>query len=244
MKRKFLIIFPITIFIFALVIGVLLYNGVIWFNNPSSQTYPVRGADVSSYQGVIDWNVLSKQNIDFVFIKATEGSSTLDKRFIYNWENANKTQLKVGAYHFFSYDSTGWAQANNFINAVPKEALKLPPAVDIEFYADKEKNLPNREKTDKILSELLNKLEEKYGKKPIIYATTKSYDLYIKGNYSDYKIWIRDIVKSPILSDKRKWTFWQYSNRHVLKGYTGQEKFIDMNVFNGTEIEFENFINK
>ncbi|MDR3643580.1 MAG: GH25 family lysozyme [Clostridia bacterium] len=148
----------------------------------------------------------------------------------------------MGAYHFFSFDSSGSAQANNFIGIVPKQSESLPPVVDIEFYRDKTEKLPDREKTDEILNELLNKLDEHYGKKPIIYATTKSYDLYIKGSYGDYQIWIRDVIKSPVLSDKREWTFWQYSNRQVLKGYKGQEKFIDMNVYRGTKAEFESFV--
>ena len=38
-----------------------------------------------------------------------------------------------------------------------------------------------------------------------------------------------------------KWTFWQYSNRHVLSGYSGNERYIDMNVFCGSEEEFDKY---
>jgi|GEM_PF-5758884 len=47
--------------------------------------YPVRGVDVSSYQGDIDWEILSEQNIHFAFIKATEGSSFVDEYFETNY---------------------------------------------------------------------------------------------------------------------------------------------------------------
>ncbi|GGH18887.1 glycoside hydrolase family 25 protein [Paenibacillus segetis] len=227
----------------AVILGILLYNGVIWFNQPSSQKYPVRGIDVSAYQGTIDWDVVSQQEIDFAFIKATEGSSSQDERFNYNWEKANQTPLKIGAYHFFSYDSSGATQADNFIQTVGNSAVALPPVIDIEFYGDKEKNPPSKKATIQILDELLNKLEHYYGRKPIIYATHKSYDLYLKGTYTDYPIWIRDVLKTPTLPDKTPWTFWQYSSREKLEGYEGQEKFIDMNVFHGTESEFEYFVN-
>ena len=40
---------------------------------PSKQDYPVRGVDLSYYQGNIDWDVLASQGVDFCFIKATEG---------------------------------------------------------------------------------------------------------------------------------------------------------------------------
>ena len=77
--------------------------------------------------------------------------------------------------------------------------------------------------------------------KPVIYATEKSYDLYLAGEYADYDIWIRDVVTVPSLSDGRQWTFWQYTNRERLEGYSGDERFIDMNVFWGTEEEFANY---
>ncbi len=37
--------------------------------------YPIRGVDVSHYQGEIEWEQFREQGIDFAFIKATEGSS-------------------------------------------------------------------------------------------------------------------------------------------------------------------------
>lgn len=36
-------------------------------------------------------------------------------------------------------------------------------------------------------------------------------------------------------------TFWQYCNRGRLDGYDGAEQYIDLNVFNGTKEEFENY---
>lgn len=240
-RHKFLIILFSTLLLTILLTGFLLYNGVLWFNHPSKQKYPIRGVDVSSYQGNIDWNLLSLQNIKFTFIKATEGSKSKDERFDINWKNANKTALKVGAYHFFSYDSDGSSQARNFMNNVPKRPNSLPPVIDIEFYGNKEKNPPSKKQVDEILHILLNNLESYYGKKPVIYCTEKSYNLYIKSGYASYPIWIRNIITQPSLSHDQKWTFWQYSNRVRLKGYNGSEKFIDMNVFNGTSQEFYDF---
>jgi lysozyme len=241
MKKK--VIFGLLGFslVVAIICAILLYNGIIWFNNPSQKDYPVRGIDVSSYQGIIDWKVLSQQNIDFVFIKATEGSSFKDKMFEYNWVNANKTKLQVGAYHFFSFDSSGITQAENFISTVPVEEGMLPPVIDFEFYADKEKNPLAKDEALEILDEIIVAFEMHYGQRPIIYATKRSYTLYLEDGYDDYPIWIRDIFRKPNWLGEDTWTFWQYSNRKVLDGYKGKEKYIDMNVFNGTEIEFQQF---
>lgn len=216
----------------------LLWNGIILLNNPSMTEYPVRGVDVSSYQGEIDWKTLSSQNLSFAFIKATEGSSFVDPCFDYNYEKAQKTDLRIGAYRFFNYDSSGEDQAENFISTVSKIDNMLPPVIDLEFYGDKEKNPPEQKAVREQLDRMLKKLEDHYGQKPIIYATEKSYSLYLAGVYEEYDIWIRNVITGPSLSDNRQWTFWQYTNREQLTGYRGKEKYIDMNVFSGTPEEF------
>ena len=241
--KKIIYGFFIIVILTICIIALLIYNGNIKFNHPSSEDYPVRGIDVSEYQGEIDWKKLSNQNIDFAYIKATEGSSYVDERFLYNYQNAITTNLKIGAYHFFSFDSEASFQSENFIKNVPKDMNLLPPVVDIEFYGDKKKNIPDVETTREQLKKLLEQLEEYYEKKPIIYATNVSYNLYIKDNFEGYKIWIRDIFSTPNLKDNRKWTLWQYTNRERLEGYKGKEKFIDMNVFNGNHEEFIEFVN-
>lgn len=232
-----LIIFAIILTI-VISVGIMLWNGIIFLNNPSIDEYPVRGVDVSSYQGKIDWKTLSEQDIQFAFIKATEGISFVDPNFSENYSNAQKTNLRIGAYHFFSYDSSGKTQAENFIKVVPISDNMLPPVVDVEFYSDKEQNPPNSKDVDKELNAFLQEIEKYYKKKPIIYATGKSYDMFISGKYNDYNIWIRNILSYPSLSDNKQWTFWQYTDRSVLDGYSGDEKFIDMNVFNGSKEDF------
>ena len=47
------------------IMAYLIWNGWILLNNPSKTRYPVRGVDVSHYQGEIDWKVLGRQDIDF-----------------------------------------------------------------------------------------------------------------------------------------------------------------------------------
>ena len=51
------------------------------------------GVDISSYQGNVDMEKLKEQNIKFVYIKATEGSSHQDEMFAANWDNAKKAGI-------------------------------------------------------------------------------------------------------------------------------------------------------
>lgn len=225
----------------AIVLGLMLYNGAIHFNNPSLREYPVQGVDVSAYQGAIDWDTLASQNISFAYIKATEGSGMEDKMFKANWSGATQTTLKVGAYHFFSFESPGATQADNYIKTVPKLKGGLPPAIDLELYGAYTDSPPSKEYISRELDAMLAKLEAHYGKKPVIYVTEECYRMYIRGGYAQNPIWIRDVFTKPFLPDGHRWTFWQYSGRYVLKGYAGKERFIDMNVFGGSPVQFNAF---
>lgn len=200
---------------------------------PDPEQYPVMGVDVSRYQGVIDWNILETQNVQFAFIKATEGSSHQDPCFSRNWENIRNTGIYAGAYHFFSFESSGETQAKNFIRTVGELDGNLPPVVDFEFYGDYAGNPLSKAETREILNSLLAGLEEYYQVKPILYLTEKTYYYYILGGgYGDYPLWMRDTYAEPM----NHWKFWQYSDQGRLDGYDGiqadhTEVCIDLNVY-------------
>ena len=198
---------------------------------PTPQVWEVFGVDVSAYQGEVDWVRLAEQGVDFAFCKATEGSGYADATFPRNWAGAQAAGVMVGAYHFFSYDSPGETQADNFIAQVPVTPGALPPVVDIEFYGDKLQNPPEREEVRAILDPLLERLEAHYGQKPILYVTYRSYALYIRGEYRDYPLWVSRPLLAPL---DKAWTFWQYSHSARLEGYRGSEERIDLNVFRGS----------
>lgn len=242
MKKKLWIGAAVLLLFDAILFGLLIYQGKITINHPSEADYPIRGVDVSYYQGEIDWEVLAEEDIDFAFIKATEGSSHIDVRFEENWERSGKTGLKRGAYHFFSFESEGAAQAEHFISVVPKEEGMLSPVIDIEFYGDRFYNRPDVEETRKQLQSLLDRLEEHYGVKPLIYATESSYSTYIRGAFDEYPLWIRNVYFSPNMGMPGKWTFWQYDSEAKLQGYSGEEEHIDLNVFYGSEKDWMNFL--
>lgn len=201
-----------------------------WFVDESKSTI---GVDVSSYQADIDMNKLKDQDIQFVYIKATEGSSTQDARFAENWENAKNAGLLSGAYHFFSYDSEGRTQAENFIKTVgPDLKGRLLPVVDVEYYGDKEQNPPEKADVVRELKVYLELVEKEYGIKPVIYTRSDLYKKYLKGEFDDYKKWMSSLYTPLTWNYKDDWYIWQYLNRGELEGYTGGEKYIDLNVLN------------
>ena len=231
-KLKVILITAAALVLTCIVICACLNFGIIHINHPELKGYKIKGVDVSSYQGDIDWDVLSSQGIEFAYIKATEGSKTVDRCFEANWKGASDTSLRIGAYHFFSFESSGENQAKLFTNTVEAVPNMLPPVIDVEFYGSFHSGDDiDVDAVKKELRSMIDILTEHYGVKPIIYVSSETYELIVKDDFADCGIWYRSVY-GPVPSDVR-WTIWQYSNRYVLKGYNGSERYIDMNVLAG-----------
>lgn len=192
----------------------------------------VIGADISEYQADVDMPVLMEQGIEFIYIKATEGSGHVDSMFAQNWENAQECGLAAGAYHFFSFDSPGEMQAENYINTVGDLEGKLIPAVDVEYYADKKENPPAKEDVVRELGAFIAALEKEYHVKPLIYCSGDVYEKYIMEDFGGYPRWVRSIYYPVTFEAGSNWVVWQYCDTAELEGYAGGERCIDLNVLN------------
>ena len=232
-KALIVIIVIILLVVFFTVFGLAKAKKIFinkWFVNEEKN---VIGVDISSYQADVDMNKLKEQGVAFVYIKATEGSSLQDNRFQENWKNAKHADLLSGAYHFFSYDSPGKTQAENFIDAVGEDMTgRLLPVADVEYYGDKEENPPRKEDVIRELSAFLDALELQYGVKPMIYTRSDIYKKYLKGTFDSYPYWISSLYTPLNWNYHGDWYLWQYLNRGILEGYEGGEKYIDLNVVN------------
>ena len=222
------------VLLFAAVLLVFFDEGYIRFNYPDEDKYPVRGIDISHHQTDIDWGLLERARLDFVFIKATEGGDHKDSKFGEYWKRAGELGLARGAYHFFTFCKPGREQAENYIGTVPAGEGLLPPVIDIEYGGNCSAR-PSREEILREIDEFSDIVERRYGSRPLIYATKKSYEDFISDELPSYLIWIRDIYRTPRRPDGREWSFWQYTNRGRLWGIKG---FVDLNVFHGTRGEF------
>lgn len=235
--KKFLKIFIVIIAVLLvafLTVFILAKTKVIfineWFVDKNNSTI---GVDISSYQANVDMEKLKEQNIRFVYIKATEGSTLQDDKFAVNWANAEKAGLPSGAYHFFSFDSPGSTQAENFIKTVGDDLKgRLLPTVDVEYYGDKKENPPAKNDVVRELTAFLQALEAHYGTKPMIYTGSEIYEKYLQDFSGTYKMWISSFYTPLSWNYHGDWYIWQYLNRGTLEGYSGGEKYIDLNVLN------------
>lgn len=193
--------------------------------HPSERRYPSQGIDVSHHQGSIAWAKLPRQGVDFAYIKATEGADHVDRRFSINWRAARAAGIRRGAYHFFTLCRSGRDQAAHFVRHVPTEAAALPPAVDLEFPGNCPRR-PSQAKFHKELGDFLRIVEERYGKRAVLYLTPHFDRRYrVSANFRR-QLWLRSIRSEPRFG-ARRWTIWQSSNSRRLDGVHGR---VDWNV--------------
>lgn len=195
----------------------------------------LQGVDVSHHQKEIEWDtVIARQNLDFAFVKATEGHNHFDTLFCHNWENLRRLGIRRGAYHFFRAYGCGYEQAQNFLQTVEMEPGDLAPVLDIE-------------RTDGIAPEImieeariwLDIVESNLGIRPIIYTNQFFYETYLAGHFENYPLWIaRYSDESPLLTTGKRWNIWQYSNEGCLDGIS---KKVDLNIFPGNLAMLDRF---
>lgn len=155
--------------------------------------------------------------VSFVFIKATEGVSMVDKDFKRNWQDAGRSGLRRGAYHFFRSSKDGEAQARLFIKTVGDLRFKdLPPVLDIETIH----RGGSMKKLNEEALKWLETIEGHYDRKPIVYTGSSfARDWLSKRITDNYPVWIAHYEKDR--PDFDGWTFWQFTDKAVVKGVPG-----------------------
>lgn len=200
------------------------------FGIPMPAGYTVHGIDVSRHQGTIYWERVSRMkkngiSISFVFIKATEGITRNDTKFDRNWSGAKKYGILRGAYHFYYPSRDADKQAENFIKHVKLTKGDLPPVVDIEI-----SNGQSSSEIRKGLQKMLDRLEDNYSMKPIIYTNINFYNTHLAEKFDEYPLWIAGYFDQDRFQNEFEthWNFWQHSEKGKVDGIKGS---VDFNVF-------------
>ena len=182
----------------------------------------IQGIDVSHWQGLIDW---TKVDRDFAYIKATESTNYKDDKFALNWQGARDNGIKVGAYHFWRFATDPVKQAEYFFDYVTQHGYPgdLPPALDLEdTYA------PKSNATPAAFSKALVRIEELFGRKPIIYTAQWWWNPWTLSNknFSNYDLWVafygyKIFLPRYIPAGWTKQAIWQKSAKGSVPGVAG-----------------------
>jgi lysozyme len=221
-------------------LSALVLAGILYFGYPYLEFarlwFSVIGVDVSHHQNEIDWKTLTKTDVRFAYVKATEGGDYVDPLFQQNWKDARAAGLAVGAYHFFTRCKTGADQAKNFLAVLPSDIDALPPVLDAEKMEPCGGSAPELDPLKEIHA-FIDAVNAKAGCKPILYVSQEFELRYFDQSLDGELFWVRGIFDLPG-QRHRNWVLWQYHDAGSREGVTGP---LDLDVFRGTANDFETF---
>ena len=196
-----------------------------WFylqhHRPSLRGGETYGVDVSAHQGEIDWPAVAADDIDFAYLKATEGATFTDSMFVANWTASGAAGVRRGAYHFFTLCSPAAAQAAHFL-AVAGTQAELPPALDLELNGNCGRR-PSAADVDAEVTAFVTAVEKATAERVLLYVGEEFADRYRLSVTRGRDLWVRHLLRRP----SGQWRVWQARDRAHVKGIRGS---VDLDV--------------
>ncbi|NLL77717.1 MAG: hypothetical protein GX235_10820 [Clostridiales bacterium] len=203
-----------------------------YFQDGKSISY--LGADVSKYNGEVDFASLKDAGIDFVMIRLGargygSGQIMLDEKFADNIKKASEAGLDIGIYFFSQAITTDEAveEANFVIQNLGDYKITYPIAFDMEYVKNDTARIEalSRDQKTSVTKAFLDTIKNA-GHKPMIYGTKewliKQIDLT---KLTAYDVWLaqhEDVPDYPY-----QFQMWQYTLEGKASGVTGE---IDLNI--------------
>jgi lysozyme len=179
--------------------------------------------------------------ISFVYIKSTEGISIKNRYYANDYRSCHLNKIPVGAYHFFSTRQDPTTQANHFLRHTSFRRGDLPPMLDIEPSDARINQMGGPEILFKNIRTFLNIVERRLGVRPLLYINqsfVNNWLDYAPDLKKDYHFWI---ARYGEYKPDIHLSLWQLSADGYVKGIQGH---VDLNVFNGYEGQWEEFVSE
>ena len=174
-----------------------------------------QGIDVSSYQGVINWQAVKNSGVTFAFVRVGT-SKTIDTQYINNLQGAAAAGIRTGVY-FYTYATTPEQAANEaalVLQLIAPYQVSFPVAIDIE--AEVQKSL-----TPDQLQAIANSFCTTIGSQgyyPMVYASRNWFVQRI-GNVAWDK-WVAQY--NSVNSYPGAYGVWQYTSSGAVNGINGR----------------------
>jgi GH25 family lysozyme M1 (1,4-beta-N-acetylmuramidase) len=186
----------------------------------------VRGIDVSTYEGDVQWSAVKQAGYAFSFARVSDGLGTRDETFARNWRGMKSVGIVRGAYQYFVTEAVGTLGDGD-----------LPVVLDLESSSGQSSSTVKA----RALS-WLQRVETATGKLPIVYTFIGFWEtLGETSAFKKYPLWVANYkVSCPSIPDTwgSAYRFWQYSESGSVPGISGD---VDMNLWNGSKEELVAF---
>lgn len=208
---------------------------------PVTVSAQMNGIDISNWQSNIN---VTKMDVDFVIVKATEGSSYTSPSFTKQANDTLNSGKKLGVYHYMTYMTPAKQQAEHFVRTVEPYINKAVLVLDFESTAVN--------KGVSFALEFLREVENLTGVKPMIYmsqSVASSHDWTNVIN-NDYGLWVARYPLGSTVTGFRSdlsygnlgyWksaAMFQYTSHGKLPGYSG---YLDLDIFYGDESQWDEY---
>ena len=217
----------------------------------------VLGVDTSHWSGDIDFVKMYDNGARFWITKATDANKTTgqqfeDDRFQDYCTDAFKTKLLTGCYHWLQMSVDPTVAADFYLERYNRFAFDFPPILDFE-----EPSVTNFSDYAWRAQVWCKRVEEKTGRKPIIYTAKWFTSKFTTSHLSwmgDYPLWVADyswtannIKNAPYYLPSNiwdGWDIWQFSANDRGHEFGVQAASIDLNYFLGDYSELLTFLGK
>lgn len=187
----------------------------------------MNGIDVSQWQGYIDFSAVKNAGVEFVYIKASEGTEFVDPFFYRNYANATQAGLPVGFYHYLTAknEDAARAEAWHFVEVTEGLSAAGKMVMDIE-------NMEGlaRSEVNAAARTFLESVERYSGKSAAIYADAYYAEGVLEEELASYPLWIAqyDAEEPTTNTPWGGWAGWQYTDMGRVAGIQGN---VDRDIF-------------
>ena len=192
----------------------------------------IKGIDVSSYQGNVDWATVADYGMGFAILRITEKNNKVDSKFEQNYKGCIKYNIPVGVYKY-SYALTVadiQKEAQTVIDVLSGRKLDFPVWLDLEWSEQRALSESALTTLIKTFWSVITTAGYKFG----IYCNMDWYDNVIpESAKSKYDFWIARYPANDDgwLQERLRPSYgvgWQYSSKAVIPGISGK---VDRDVF-------------
>jgi|GEM_PF-2989555 len=202
--------------------------------NAISYEILIKGIDVSSYQGSINWETVANSGIEFAIIRCgttnkTDANYGQDIKFRTNYQGAVNAGIPVGTYMYTSANTKSEMKSNvdSMLSTIAGCQFSYPVYIDVE-QASRQTSLGKAALTEIILYGL--NLIKNSGYTAGVYANQDWFNNYVdrsKIQSAGYEIWLARYPSGTYAVNPSGYDYsstcsiWQYSSKGSVSGISG-----------------------
>ena len=184
----------------------------------------IKGIDVSSWNGTINWKTVSNYGMGFAILRITEKGNKVDSTFEANYKGCINNKIHVGVYKYSYATNVSEIryEANVVVKTMNKRKLDYQVFLDIEDKCQENLSKDLMLKMIKAFRSIIVKAGYKFG----IYCSYSWYQNKLPDDAKKYDCWVArypindtgDLQERLRVSTSDGVIGWQYSSKSVIPG--------------------------